>query len=273
MDYSLLIAAIPLPSGKIMAGILIGAAVLIIVAIIIVAVWKKLTENETLKKEFITIVAHKFRTPLTQARWLTESLLTEEKDSYRRQSLEEMQKVNKGLIALTGTLIELTESESASKTSYTFERSSLCTLVKSVGDTVKGAFKEKNIFFAVQCPPEEVFVKIDTARMEFVLQTLFNNALTYTPPGRNVDVAVSHGGGKAVITVTDHGIGIAHADLPHIFSKFYRTDNAQRTDTEGFGVGLYLSQSIIKRHKGKLEVYSEGIDKGTTFTITLPAVK
>jgi signal transduction histidine kinase len=273
MDYSPLIAAVPLPSSKVLSGIFIGLAGLIVVGVVVVAIWKKLTENETLKREFITIVAHKFRTPLTQERWLAESLLSEEQDSYKRESLMEMQKVNKGLIALTGTLIELTESDSARKTSYTFERVELCPLVRTVADSLKSSFKEKNIFFAVQCPPEEVFVKIDAQRIEFVLQTLFNNAIIYTPPGRNVDIAVSHGGGKAVVTVTDHGIGIAHQDLPHIFTKFYRTDNAQRTDTEGFGVGLYLSQSIIKKHKGKLEVYSEGIDRGTTFTITLPAVK
>jgi signal transduction histidine kinase len=273
MDYSPLIAAVPLPSGKVISGILIVIAGLIVVAVVAVAIWKKLTENETLKREFITIVAHKFRTPLTQERWLAEGLLAEEQNAYRRETLVEMQKVNKHLIALTGTLIELTESDSAEKTSYTFKRESLCPLVRSVGESLRNSFKEKNIFFAVQCPPEEVFVKIDAPRLEFVLQTIFNNAIIYTPPGRNVDVAVSHGGGKAVVMVTDHGIGIARDDLPHIFTKFYRTENAQRTDTEGFGVGLYLSQSIVKKHKGKLEVYSEGIDKGTTFTITLPAVR
>jgi signal transduction histidine kinase len=273
MDYSLLIAAVPLPSGKVIAAILIAIAALVIAAVIVMAIWQKLHENEALKREFITIVAHKFRTPLTQARWMTESLMADEQDSYKKESLAEMQKVNKGLIDLTGTLIELTESDSASKTSYTFEKVSLCTFVRGVGDSLRNSFKEKNIFFAVQCPPEDINAKIDKARMEFVLQTLLSNALTYTPPGRNVDVHVTHGGGKAAITVTDHGIGIDKADLPHIFSKFFRTDNAQRTDTEGFGVGLYLAQAIVRRHKGKLEVYSEGIDKGTTFTIILTEVK
>jgi signal transduction histidine kinase len=141
-----------------------------------------------------------------------------------------------------------------------------------VADSVRTTFKEKNIFFAVQCPPEDIFVKVDSARMEFVIQTLLQNALAYTSPGRNVDVTISYGGGKAVLAVTDHGIGIARSDLPHIFDKFYRTDLAQRTDTEGFGVGLYLSKSIVKRHRGRLDVYSEGENKGSTFTITLPMV-
>jgi signal transduction histidine kinase len=273
MDYSPLIAQVPSLSSKALAGLLFLAAVLIIVATLFIIIWRKLRENEVMKKEFITIVAHKFRTPLTQMRWLTESLLTDEKDGYKRQNLEEMQKVNKGLIDLTGTLIELTESSRGSKSSYTFERGELSALVRSVGDSLKEAFKEKNLFFGIQCPADQVFVKMDKGRLEFVLQTLLGNALTYTPSGRNVNVTVTHGGGKAVVAVTDQGIGIDKADLPHIFSKFYRTDNAQRTDTEGFGVGLYLSQSIIRRHRGKLEVYSEGLNKGTTFTVTLNEVK
>ena len=66
------------------------------------------------------------------------------------------------------------------------------------------------------------------------------------------------------------GIGISKKDLPHIFSKFYRGKNARNTDTEGFGVGLYLASSIIKRLGGKIKVFSEGEGMGSTFTVTLP---
>lgn len=185
----------------------------------------------------------------------------------------EMQKVNRGLIDLTGTLIELTESSNGSKSSYTFEKADLSALVKSVGESMTESFKEKNIAFSVQCPTDPVIVKMDKGRMEFVFQTLITNALTYTPTGRAVNLTLTHGGGKAVAAITDQGIGIRKEDLSHIFSKFYRTDNAQRTDTEGFGVGLYLAQSIVRRHKGKIEVYSEGIDKGSTFSVLLAEVK
>jgi signal transduction histidine kinase len=118
-----------------------------------------------------------------------------------------------------------------------------------------------------------MFVKIDRQRMEFVLQTLLENALTYTPSGKNVDVIVSKVGHKAIISVVDHGIGIDKADMPRIFDKFFRADNARATDTEGFGVGLYLSQAIARRHKGTMDVTSDGVGFGSTFTITLKTVK
>ncbi|MES2215676.1 MAG: HAMP domain-containing sensor histidine kinase [Patescibacteria group bacterium] len=273
MDYSALITEVPLLSDQTIATLLGSGAVVLIVGLIILGLWKKLHENETLKREFITIVAHKFRTPLTQARWLTESLISDEQDSYKKENLAEIQKVNKNLINLTGTLIELTESDAATKTAYTFQKISLCHFLRTIGESMKDSFKEKNIFFAVQCPPEDIMAKIDVPRMEFVIQTLLQNALTYTPTGKNVDVTLSHSNRKASIAVIDHGIGIHKADLPHIFSKFYRTDNAQRTDTEGFGVGLYLANSIVRRHKGKLDVHSDGVNEGSTFTVTLKEVR
>ncbi len=269
MDYSELIAQVPLLSAKNLANVLFLVAITIILIAIVVIILRKLRENEVMKKEFITIVAHKFRTPLTQTRWLTETLLADEKDAYKRENLAQMQRVNKGLIDLTGTLIELTESSNGSKSSYTFEKLDISALVKLVGDSMRESFKEKNISLGFQCPPEPLIVKMDKGRIEFVLQTLITNALTYTPTGRTVSVAVTHGGGKVAISVTDQGIGIEKNDIPHLFSKFYRADNAQRTDPEGFGVGLYLAQSIIRRHKGKIEVYSGGVDKGSTFTIYL----
>jgi len=273
MDYSALIAQVPPISGKFLSIILFGIALLIVLIIVSKKILSKLRENETLKREFITIVAHKFRTPLTQTRWLTEGLLSEEQDSYKKESLTQIQKANQGLIDLTGTLIELADSDNSSKTGYKFERTELAPLVRSVSESLRNLFKEKNIFFSVECPPPPIFAKIDTSRMEFALQTILTNAQTYTPPGRNVSISLIENAGHAVISVTDHGIGIDSKDLPHIFSKFYRTENAQQTDTEGFGVGLFLVSAIIRRHKGRLDVYSEGIGKGSTFTIVIPAVK
>lgn len=262
-----------LSSENSLAIILLAVSVFIIFILIIHTLLKKLRTGETLKYEFITIIAHKFRTPLTHVKWSTDELVKNEQDAYKKQSLLDIQQSNEKLIKLTGTLIELTETDNAAASSYTFERLSLCSFVRAVGESYKDAFHEKNIFFSVQCPPTDMFVKIDRQRMEFVLQTLLENALTYTSSGKNVDVIVSKVGHKAVISVTDHGIGIDKADVSRIFGKFFRADNARATDTEGFGVGLYLSQAIIRRHKGSISVASDGIGHGATFTVSLKKAK
>jgi signal transduction histidine kinase len=255
------------------AIIIFGISIFIFLILIIYALARKLIVGEKLKYEFITIIAHKFRTPLTHVKWSSDELVKNEQDPYKKQSLIDIQQSNEKLIKLTGTLIELTDKDSTTASSYSIERVSLCSFVRTVCDAYKDAFHEKNIFFSVQCPANDIFVKIDVARMEFVLQTLLENALTYTPTGKNVEVNVTRSHRKAHVAVTDHGIGIDNSDMNNIFGKFYRAQNARAVDTEGFGVGLYLAQAVTKRHRGKIEAYSAGIGSGATFTLTLKAVR
>jgi signal transduction histidine kinase len=272
MFYELFINGSPILNGNVVVVFTLIFSFLAIILALITYTIRKIKENESQKYEFITIIAHKFRTPLTSIKWLALSLIQKETDPYKKQDLEDINKSNQKLIDLTGTLIELTENANSSKASYVFERLSLCSLVRDVSDTFKDSFHKKNIFFSVSCS-EEIFVKADRPRLEFVIQTILENARNYTSPGKNVDVFVSRLHRRAIITVVDHGIGIDQKDISKIFSKFYRTQNAKSFDTEGFGVGLYLAKSIIRHHRGKIEIFSEGIDKGSTFSIVLPKVK
>ena len=244
------------------------------IAIFIVGVlWHRLQENAILKYEFITIMAHKFRTPLTHIKWISETLLSSEIDPYKKQNLMDLSKSNQKLITLMGTLIELTDTDNKSRASYSFKRASLNSLVRDSAAALKEAFHEKNISFSVSCPEEDIFVNVDKERLESALQTLLENAYTYTPTGMSVEVIVGAKGHRAIVSVTDRGIGIDSDSLQHIFSKFYRTKAARSMDTEGFGIGLFLARSIILRHRGKLEVYSAGSGKGSTFTIVLPKLR
>ena len=260
------------PTEYILA-ILLVALIITIIVLATSKLKKKIGGNESLKYEFITIIAHKFRTPLTQVKWSVGELITKEQDPFRLQSLKDIQSANEKLIKLTGTLVELTDSESSANTSYSFEKIPLSNFVKTVGDSFKNLFHEKNIFFSILPPPEDFQVEIDRTRMEFVLQVLFENAAMYSPPGRNVEVAVGQVDAEAIITVADQGVGISKADLANVFTKFFRAKDAQSADTEGLGVGLYLAQSIVARHKGSIDVSSEAVGKGATFTVKIPVAR
>ena len=237
-------------------------------------IWSKSKEYEKLKYEFVTIIAHKFRTPLSQVKWLLEEITSKEQDPYIKESLSTINQSNQKLISLTNTLVELTDSADKSLAQYNFEKINICEITTQTVSSFKDRFHEKNLFFSIQCENPEIFVKADRTRMEFVIQTLLENSINYSPPGRNVEITVSQNkpqnASRAFISVTDHGIGINPVDAPRIFSKFFRSDSARSMDTEGFGVGLFLAESIVKRHKGKIEAFSEGPDRGATFTITLP---
>ena len=252
-------------------AVIFGFAVLLLIVAIVLG--RRLSQAAKMKQEFITIIAHKFRTPLTYIKWSSDSLMEKEMDPYTKQGLHEIVHANESLINLTSTLLELTESDTKSRSQYSFGRLNLCDFVHEVAEGYKDMFHQKNIFFSVACQDSKVMVKIDKARMEFVLQVIFENAIIYTPTGRNVEVVVGRLGSKAVISVTDHGIGMDPRTLSRLFTKFYRAENARRIDTEGFGVGLYLARSVVRRHGGKLEAFSEGLDAGSTFRVVLKMVK
>jgi signal transduction histidine kinase len=237
-----------------------------------VLVWRRLRDDDILKYEFITVIAHKFRTPLTESKWAASELLLAEKDPEKRINLKQIEESNEKLVNLTGMLIDLADADNNIDSMYKMEKSSLTDLVKEAADPFVSRFKGKGVSFSAEYPASDIITTVDRNRMVFVIQTLLENSRNYTPNGGKVTVSLTRSGRKALVSVTDTGIGIKREELSRIFSRFYRTKNAQSADTEGFGIGLSLARSIINHHNGKIEVYSEGEDKGSTFTIILPIV-
>ena len=270
MNYYFVIGQNVILAGNVITGVVVVGLILVLLALVANGFWRKVRDTERMKYEFITIIAHKFRTPLTTTKWLLENMTVSETDSTVKENFTDLQKSNERLIALTGTLIELTNLEAENKTLYKLAKTSLCQFVAEVAENYKDMFHEKNIFLSLQCGDPDLIVWLDKQRMEFVLQTLLENAIAYTPTGRNVEVTVAREGRHGVVAVSDHGIGIAKEDIPRLFTKFFRAKNAQNVDTDGFGVGLFLAQSVVRRHKGKIKAYSAGLDQGSTFTLSLP---
>ena len=125
---------------------------------------------------------------------------------------------------------------------------------------------------------EEGTVDGDARRLRQLFLNLITNAIKYTPRGGKVEVSLSARMEEATFTVRDSGIGIAAADLPYIFDRFYRADRARSrkapTDSGavergGFGLGLAISQYIAHAHGGTLTVQSR-LGRGSAFTVTLP---
>jgi signal transduction histidine kinase len=111
----------------------------------------------------------------------------------------------------------------------------------------------------------------DEDRLQQVVLALLDNAIRHTPSGGAVSVATgTSGDGRAVLTVADEGTGIDAADLPHLFDRFYRADDARGRASGGTGLGLAISRAIVLAHGGEISVESEP-GAGATFTVTLPA--
>jgi two-component system sensor histidine kinase VicK len=131
---------------------------------------------------------------------------------------------------------------------------------------------KKNIDLSVDMPEKLKPVYMDEDKIILVLRNLLDNATKYTPENGKVKVTVTEEEGYLTVAVRDDGIGIPQKELGRTFSKFFRAANAQRVETEGSGLGLYIAKNIVNKHKGKMYVDSvEG--RGTTFSFSLPYKK
>ena len=126
--------------------------------------------------------------------------------------------------------------------------------------------------FSVELPTEPIWVDADPARLEQVFVNLLNNASKYTSPGGLIRVTVEREASEAVVRVRDNGTGIATEMLPHIFELFTQVDATAGRSRGGLGIGLALVGTLIEMHNGRVHVASEGLGKGSEFTVRLPTI-
>jgi len=109
----------------------------------------------------------------------------------------------------------------------------------------------------------------DLGKMKQVFSNLVDNAIKYTKEG-SVTVTAEKSGDKIRVTIADTGIGIAKEDLDTLFAKFTRAKDANKVNTTGTGLGLYVAKQLVEGHKGTIRIESEGPGKGTRFIVELP---
>jgi len=140
-------------------------------------------------------------------------------------------------------------------------------LVSQVGDLLEGLATGKSLKLVIDVPAELPLVFADRERLLQVLENLASNAIKFTPPGGHVELKVEPGPGEVRFSVCDNGPGIAIADLPRLWDRYYQGERKRR---KGLGLGLYISRGIVEAHGGRIWVESQE-GKGTTFTFALPA--
>lgn len=237
----------------------------------ILLIWRKIRETDFLKYEFINIITHKFRTPLTAIKWSSGNLMESVPENFKKE-ISYIQKSADSLVELTNLLASL--SMASERTfEYNLIKLDLNNLIKKLISECSEKIKAKNI--TLLSPPDTInFIMADEQKIIFVFQTLLNNAINYTKEGGKISFEISNLNEKNVIVkITDTGIGISEKEIKYIFTKFFRTDSSRKADTEGMGIGLYLTQGIVERHNGKIWAESEGSEKGSSFFVSLPICK
>ena len=232
-------------------------------------IWRQIREADILKYEFINNISHKFRTPLTHIRWLAEDLRDISTEEERAKAVEQIQFASMRLFELTNVVIDASQTTNDLYL-YHFTNVKVEDLIKEIDGTHKDQTQHKKLNVHIDIGPDVPQIKADKTRLQFALQILYENALIYTPVDGKVEIKVRQIGGEVIISIRDTGIGITEEDLPHVFSKFYRSQNARHADTEGMGIGLFMAKNIIEKHNGRIWAESYGENLGSVFSVALP---
>jgi heavy metal sensor kinase len=228
----------------------------------------RLEEAFARQKRFTSDASHELRTPLTvmQAELGLALARPRSAEEYRQTLVSMDEEVNR-LSSIVNDLLMLTRID-VDPAGIPHEPVALHELLMGLVGRVRAIAAERDIAVSTD-HLEPVTVVGDPTRLRQLFTNLLDNALTYTQPGGRVTLRLERTRDGARISVSDTGIGIAAEDLPRIFERFYRADEARAQNPHGTGLGLAISQSVAQAHRGEITVQSAP-GAGTTFTVLLP---
>jgi PAS domain S-box-containing protein len=231
-----------------------------------------LAELDRAKTAFFSNVSHEFRTPLTLMLGPLEDVLARpETDplSGHRGLVQVAHRSGVRLLKLVNTLLDFSRIE-AGRVQANFEPVDLAAFTADLASNFQSAVDTAGLRLVVSCPPLPQPVFVDRDMWEKVVLNLLSNAFKFTFEGEiRVEAGVSPGGDSALITVSDTGTGIPAGELPHLFERFRRVENARGRSIEGSGIGLALVQELVRLHGGAIRVASE-VGRGSAFTVEIP---
>ncbi|MBC7475145.1 MAG: HAMP domain-containing histidine kinase [Candidatus Sericytochromatia bacterium] len=244
--------------------------VIIIVGVVLSIVFlaRQIILNQ-LQKNFIDSVTHELKTPLTSIKLYIETLKKhdlskEQKDSFLNIMLKDVERLDN----LMNHILDATQLENITK-NYNFKDIELEEIINDSVDVIKARYNLKSENFNIKVKQNNL--KSDPTALQLVLINLIDNAVKYSDDKILINLETKKDdNGKIIISVQDQGIGIPLNEKNKVFGRFYRISNKHVISQKGSGLGLFIVRENIKNMKGKIEIFSEGKDRGSTFTITLP---
>lgn len=228
---------------------------------------------EQMKTEFVSIAAHQLRTPLSAMKWSID-LLRDPRLSFddKIDTLNKLYSSTERMIKLVNDLLNVSRIEEG-RFVYQFKEEDIIEVVKEILEQVRPNAQRKGLKLIVKFPYLKIpLIKLDKEKFSMALSNLLSNAINYSFPKGRIWVTVEEKEREVLISVKDEGAGIPKHQHSRVFTKFFRGANVIRMETEGSGLGLYITKSIIEAHKGRIWFESEE-GKGTTFYFTLPFEK
>ena len=226
-----------------------------------------LTRLERGRRRLVSDVAHELRTPLTNLRGYLEAL----EDGVVQPTPAIIHALHEEAILLGRLVDDLQELALAESGHLRLVRQpvALAALITQAVQALQPVAADKGVTISTEVAPNLPPTSADPGRIGQVLRNLLDNALRHTPAAGQITVAATLRDTEIVVEVRDTGSGIAPDDLPHIFERFYRADQARARATGGAGLGLAIVRQLVALHGGRVWAASRP-GTGTTFTFTLP---
>jgi signal transduction histidine kinase len=231
---------------------------------------KELAELGRFKSELLSLASHQIRSPLAAMKGFISLIIGGAYgpiDPKVKDTLGKVQGSADELIGLINTLLDVRKVEEG-KMEYQFEKVDLGEMITHVVELVMPLAQAKNLSLTSIVSPMPVWVNIDKEKFKQVIQNLIDNAIKYTPSGF-VKISLAQEGAKAIVIVSDSGLGIPATLIPFLFEEFIRDERVKK-EIRGTGLGLYIARKITEAHGGTLVAQSPGEGKGSSFTVTIP---
>ena len=235
----------------------------------------RLRELDHQKTEFVSIASHQLRSPIAAIKGYASMMIDGAYGNLTKELKEPLSRIQESgqrIGIMVDDFLNVTRIEQGRMT-YDMKPHKICVILSSVVKELQVVANDKGLKLTVQCDEKAgVQIRADEGKITQIFSNLIDNAIKYTQEGR-IDVSVEslEKEEKVLVHIKDTGIGIAPEEIQNLFQKFNRASNANDANVLGTGLGLYIAREIMKAHEGWIDVHSEGVGKGSTFTVELPA--
>lgn len=226
------------------------------------------------KSEFISLMTHELRIPLTSIRGYTDLLLKEMAGPLNDSQRQFLSTVRRNLDRMSVLIRDLSDMNRIESGRMHFEcvPFALHGLLRTAAGDMQEAFTQRAQTISFSFPDQQTMVRADRSRVAHIVANLLSNAHNYTPEGGQIELRVHSAGGMAQVTVADKGIGIPEADLQQLFTPFFRGEAAAVREQSGWGLGLALARLLVEAQGGEIRCTSRA-GEGSTFTFSLPLAR
>jgi len=246
----------------------IESAIILIVGSVVAESSRKVITSYKLKEEFIDLVSHQIRSPITNIKWNLELLKQEKTTKVQNKYVDRLASSVENVVSLVNDFVYLSRLEQ-SKKELTFQKIDIKKTIKVLLSEMKIFASSKGIKIRLIDNSDNSYTKIDQKKTKIVINNVIENALKYSSDDSEVEIKLYNKKSKLIIEIIDDGCGISEESQPFIFDKFYRALDAKKLASDGTGVGLYVSKILLKEMNGEIWFDSKK-DEGSIFFISLP---